>query len=72
MNIPQRGELGPDLTHVGARRTIAAATRANTRQNLRDWIENSQKIKPGNFMPPMDEADPGTLADLVDFLRSLK
>ena len=72
VKMPPHGDLGPDLTHVGARRTLAAATLANTTENLRAWVGNSQKIKPGNFMPPVDEADPDTIADLVAFLQNLK
>jgi cytochrome c oxidase subunit 2 len=47
------GRYGPDLTHLMSRETIAAGVAANTRGNLRTWIENPQAIKPGSLMPPM-------------------
>jgi cytochrome c oxidase subunit 2 len=45
------GTLGPDLTHVGSRRTIAAGVLENTRGSLAAWIADPQTIKPGNNMP---------------------
>jgi cytochrome c oxidase subunit 2 len=44
--------IGPDLTHVAGRQTIAAGTLPMTRGHLAGWISNSQTIKPGNRMPP--------------------
>ncbi|MDB4912078.1 MAG: cytochrome c oxidase, subunit, partial [Gemmatimonadetes bacterium] len=41
---------GPDLTHIGSRRTIAAGTLANTDGNLMAWITDPQRIKPGVLM----------------------
>lgn len=48
------GKLGPDLTHLASRRLLGAGAIPNTRGNLAGWIMNSQTIKPGNRMPPMD------------------
>jgi cytochrome c oxidase subunit 2 len=50
---------------------IAAATLANTRDHLAQWIKDPQSIKPGNKMPQnnLSEAD---LQSLVDYLQSLK
>jgi cytochrome c oxidase subunit 2 len=45
------GSLGPDLTHVGSRKTIAAGVFDNTRGSLAAWIADPQTIKPGNNMP---------------------
>jgi cytochrome c oxidase subunit II len=45
------GRVGPDLTHVSARQTIAAGTLPTSRENLRRWIENPQHVKPGVRMP---------------------
>ncbi len=45
------GKLGPDLTHLASRRTIAAATLANNPGNLGGWIVDPQTVKPGNQMP---------------------
>jgi cytochrome c oxidase subunit 2 len=45
------GTSGPDLTHVGSRRTIAAGVLETTRGALAAWIADPQTIKPGNNMP---------------------
>jgi cytochrome c oxidase subunit 2 len=45
------GKLGPDLTHVASRRSIAAGVLDTTRGALAAWIADPQTIKPGNNMP---------------------
>jgi cytochrome c oxidase subunit 2 len=45
------GVLGPDLTHLASRRTIAAGTLPNTPGHLSGWIGNPQALKPGVAMP---------------------
>ncbi len=44
-------EVGPDLTHVAGRRTLAAGLLPNTPGHLGGWIANPQALKPGNRMP---------------------
>lgn len=68
---PARSLAGPDLTHVGSRRTLAAATLPNDRASLRAWITDPQRIKPGANMPPnvLPSAD---LDALVTYLQSLR
>ena len=63
--------IGPNLTHIGSRNTLAAATMANTREHLVQWIKDSQSIKPGNKMPQNNLSDPD-LQSLIDYLQSLK
>lgn len=46
------GKIGPDLTHIGTRLSLGAATIPNGHQELADWISDPQKAKPGNLMPP--------------------
>ncbi len=48
------GTLGPDLTHLASRETIGSDLLPNTPGNLAGWVLNSQNMKPGNHMPPMD------------------
>jgi cytochrome c oxidase subunit II len=48
---PAAGTVGPNLTHVGSRHTLAANTIPNTPQELFRWIQNPQSIKPGDKMP---------------------
>jgi cytochrome c oxidase subunit 2 len=64
------GTLGPDLTHLAGRETIAAGTLANTRGNLSGWITNAQSLKPGAAMPRLDLA-PATMHQIVAYLESL-
>lgn len=45
------GLAGPDLSHVGSRRTLGAGILPNNRGTLAGWVADSQAIKPGNRMP---------------------
>lgn len=64
------GEVGPDLTHLGSRRTLAAGVLPNNRGNLAGWILDPQHIKPGNLMPPTNlPAD--DLIPLLEYLDTL-
>jgi cytochrome c oxidase subunit 2 len=65
------GRVGPELTHLKSRTTIAAATLPNTRGHLAGWVTNSQEIKPGNQMPPVP-LEPEELQALLAYLESLK
>jgi cytochrome c oxidase subunit II len=65
------GRVGPDLTHLASRLTIAAGTLPNTRGNLAGWIVNPQSIKPGTRMPP-NQLQPADLQALLAYLESLK
>jgi cytochrome c oxidase subunit 2 len=44
------GILGPDLSHLMQRTTIAAGTLPNDSQHLAQWISDPQGIKPGALM----------------------
>jgi cytochrome c oxidase subunit 2 len=68
---PAAGKVAPDLTHVGSRRTIAAATLPNTRGNLAAWIVDPQGIKPGVHMP-LIKLDAGEIQPLAAYLEGLK
>jgi cytochrome c oxidase subunit 2 len=63
--------VGPDLTHLAARRTLGAATLSNTREHLAVWIGDPQKFKPGAKMPAQSLA-PEDFAALLDYLTNLK
>ena len=65
------GTVGPDLTHVGSRTTLAALTIPNDPAHLEAWIRNPQLIKPGNRMPSFLLSKPDTRA-VVDYLKGLK
>lgn len=65
------GDEGPDLTHVGRRLTLGAATIPNTRGHLGGWVVNSQTVKPGNRMPPQ-KIPAEELPALLTYLESLE
>lgn len=50
-NPMSMGVLGPNLTHVATRHTIASGLYANDAQHLALWIKNATKMKPGSLMP---------------------
>ncbi len=68
---PAGSRVGPDLTHLASRRTIAAGTLPNTRGNLAGWIVDPQQIKPGTRMPP-NQLKPADLQALLAYLETLK
>ncbi|HEV7366648.1 MAG TPA: cytochrome c oxidase subunit II [Gemmatimonadales bacterium] len=68
---PAGSRVGPDLTHLASRQTIAAGTLPNTRANLTGWIVDPQVIKPGVKMPPSQLSGPDLVA-LVAYLETLK
>jgi cytochrome c oxidase subunit 2 len=47
------GRVGPDLTRVASRATLAAGELPNVRPWLTRWIHDPQAVKPGNRMPPI-------------------
>jgi cytochrome c oxidase subunit 2 len=65
--------LGPDLTHVGSRLSLAAGTLDNHRGTLAGWIAGAQDLKPGNAMPSFAAAlDGQELRAVAAWLESLK
>lgn len=44
------GQVGPNLTHLASRTTIAAGWLDNNAANLRRWIAEPSRIKPNNLM----------------------
>jgi cytochrome c oxidase subunit 2 len=67
-----RGQVAPDLTHVGSRTTIAAGTLPNTLGNLEAWIANAQMIKPDVLMPPITTFSGRQLRAVATYVASLK
>lgn len=67
---PAGADVGPDLTHLASRRTLAAGILPNTRGHLGGWIANPQAIKPGARMPrvPLNSEE---LQALLAYLESL-
>jgi cytochrome c oxidase subunit 2 len=68
---PARGTIGPDLTHMATRSTLAAVTIPNRRDYLGTWIANPQHFKPGTRMPGLRLSGPDFQA-ILDYLQSLR
>ena len=68
----------PDLTHVGARTTIAAGLLENTPDQLGRWISHPDQVKPGNkmylngYLANHIQLNPDDVHALVAYLESLK
>jgi cytochrome c oxidase subunit 2 len=65
------GQVGPDLTHVGSRSTLASLALPNTPQALARWLHNPQTVKPGALMPNLGLSN-GDVRALTAYLESLK
>jgi cytochrome c oxidase subunit 2 len=65
------GHVGPDLTHVGSRLTLAAATIPNRPGDLLEWIRDPQHVKPGAKMPGLSFGD-AQFRDLAAYLEGLR
>lgn len=66
------GLAGPDLTHVGSRRTLGAGVLPNNAGTMGGWIADSQAIKPGNRMPAYPVLSGQDLRAVSAYLESLK
>jgi cytochrome c oxidase subunit 2 len=65
------GRVGPDLTHLMSRGTIAAGALPNTIASLSGWIADPQAIKPGCKMPNLELSGP-ELEAVRSYLLTLK
>jgi cytochrome c oxidase subunit 2 len=68
---PASGTIGPDLTHLASRKSLAAGTLPMTEGNLYGWVEDAQSLKPGVNMPTMG-MEPEQLHAVVAYLETLK
>ena len=82
-----QARMGPNLTHVASRTTIAGGIYPNDTKHLTLWIKNARRMKHGVIMPTLGagEYDPvqkifvpktglndQQIADIVAFLQALK
>ena len=65
-----KGDMGPDLTHLELRSTLAALTLTNTLANLAHWIREPQRVKPGSGMPDLRLSE-ATWASITSYLTTL-
>jgi cytochrome c oxidase subunit II len=68
---PAQATVGPDLTHLATRSSLASATIPNNRTKLAAWIRDPQTIKPGDRMPDLGLSG-GEVNELVAYLEGLR
>lgn len=66
------GVVGPDLTHVGSRLSIAAGLLPNEQDAFRRWIAHTDSLKPGALMPAFGMLPRDDLRSIAAYLESLK
>jgi cytochrome c oxidase subunit 2 len=66
------GVIGPDLTHVGGRSSLAAATLPLTQAALVRWLTHTNAVKPGVRMPAYDMLEDEELEAIARYLRGLE
>ena len=66
------GKVGPDLTHLASRRTIAAGTLPMSRDNVAAFITTTHRVKPGVQMPSYGMLQPDEIAAIAGWLETLQ
>ena len=68
---PAGGRIGPELTTIGSKDNIAGVLRPVNVENLKKWLADPARVKPGTTMPlvPLSPAD---LDAVAKFLAALK
>ena len=67
-----RGVIGPDLTHLASRESLAAGILPMTAEALHDWIARTQEVKPDALMPSFGALPEADLDAIVAYLGSLE
>jgi cytochrome c oxidase subunit 2 len=66
-----KGEIGPNLTHLHQRHVFAGSLFELTDENLRTWLRNPPKEKPGSIMPNLNLSE-DEITKLIAYLDTLK
>ncbi|MCF7702342.1 cytochrome c oxidase subunit II [Loktanella sp. M215] len=66
------GQVGPDLTHVGSRKSLGAGVLEPTIANIADWIAHTDDLKPEVEMPAYTDMPEDDLMALATYLKGLK
>jgi cytochrome c oxidase subunit 2 len=69
---PAAGRIGPDLTHLADRHSIAAGVLPMTAEALREWLADTTRIKPGAHMPAFGMLPDRELQALAAYLGTLE
>ena len=67
-----RGRIGPDLTHVGSRLSLAAAVLPNDAAAFERWVASPEHVKPGAHMPRFDMLPPDDVRALAAYMEALE
>lgn len=67
-----QGAIGPDITHVGSRLSLAAGNLPMEQESFSRWIGHTREIKPGTRMPPFDALGEEKLQALAAYLSGLE
>ena len=65
------GKVGPNLTHVASRSSIAGGLFPLSEGNIRRWLKNPPALKEGSLMPNLNLSD-AEIEALTAYLMSLK
>lgn len=65
------GQVGPNLTQVGSRSTLAGGWLENTPEEMARWIAEPAAVKPGSLMPDTGLSDADIRA-VVTYLQTLE
>ena len=65
------GQVGPDLTHVGARKSLGGGILPNEAGAMARWISDTRSVKPGVRMPPYPHIDGDRMQALTAYLGGL-
>ena len=66
------GRVGPDLTHLASRATLAAGALPMTKAALARWVKAPADVKPGALMPDYDHLSDAEIGDLAAYLAGLE
>lgn len=69
--VVEKDSVGPDLTHVGARRTLGAGIADMDAPTLAAWIAEPQAFKPGVGMPSYAMLPETDIRAIATFLSEL-
>ncbi|MFN0262254.1 cytochrome c oxidase subunit II [Tepidamorphus sp. 3E244] len=69
---PARAKIGPDLTHVGGRKSLGAGILPVDTASLARWTQHAEGEKPGAKMPSYDKLSADELSDIAAYLEGLK
>ncbi len=67
-----QGVVGPNLTHVASRSTIAGGILEFNAEDLTRWLHDPQEVKPGNHMILPRPLTNEEISDLVAYLQTLR